>query len=38
MLNGLMTPGGLAPPDYGASAVARLWGSQCHVDAYTLFE
>jgi hypothetical protein len=38
VLNGLMTPGGPAPPDFGATEIERLWKRKCHVRAYTLFE
>lgn len=38
VLNGLMTPGGPAPSDLGATEIERLWKLKCHVRAYTLFE
>lgn len=38
ILSGLMTPGGPLPPDFGATRIAGLWKSTCHVSAYLLFE
>jgi hypothetical protein len=37
VLNGLMTPGGPVPSDFGATEIERLWKLKCHVCAYTLF-
>lgn len=38
VLNGLMTPGGPGPPDFGATKIARLWKLKCHVSTLTLYE
>lgn len=38
VLNGLMTPGGPGPLDFGAAKIARLWKRKCQVSAYELYE
>ncbi len=38
VLNGLSTPRGPGPSDFGARKIARLWKLKCYVSAYTLYE
>jgi hypothetical protein len=37
LLNGLSTPGGPDPPDFGAGEIARQWELQCGVTAVAIY-